>query len=88
MAARLRERLCGVESAQRMGYAVSSATVLGYVCVQERGVWRVRVLGLSAGGESPEDFAPTVNNLLAYDGELVTCDSTDCSLQTSPRWHS
>jgi hypothetical protein len=30
----------------------------------------VRVLGLSAGGESPEDLAPVVNNMLAYDGTL------------------
>lgn len=36
--------------------------------VQERAVWRVRVLGLSAGGESPEDLVATVNNLLAFDG--------------------
>ncbi|WIA43924.1 hypothetical protein OEZ86_010328 [Tetradesmus obliquus] len=36
----------------------------------ERGVWRVRVLGVAAGGSGPEDLAETVNNLLAYDGEL------------------
>jgi hypothetical protein len=34
-------------------------------------VWRVRLLGVSTGGTGPEDLADTVNNLLAYDGELV-----------------
>jgi hypothetical protein len=36
---------------------------------QAKGVWRVRVLGVSAGGASPEDITPTLTNLLAYDGE-------------------
>eukprot|EP00879_Flechtneria_rotunda_P021659 GHRR01022832.1.p1 GENE.GHRR01022832.1~~GHRR01022832.1.p1 ORF type:complete len:294 (+),score=99.94 GHRR01022832.1:467-1348(+) len=36
----------------------------------ERGVWRACVLGLAAGGAGPEDMTDTVNNLLAYDGEL------------------
>jgi hypothetical protein len=39
------------------------------VCLQERASWRVRVVGLSMGGEGPEELAPTISNLLAYDGE-------------------
>ncbi|KAF6261919.1 hypothetical protein COO60DRAFT_1678673 [Scenedesmus sp. NREL 46B-D3] len=38
--------------------------------VVERGVWRARVLGAAAGGSGPEDLTDTVNNMLAYDGEL------------------
>lgn len=36
--------------------------------LQGRASWRVRVVGLSTGGESAEDLAPTISNLLAYDG--------------------
>jgi hypothetical protein len=42
--------------------------VLLVLLLQERGVWRARVLGVTAGGSGPEDLTDTVNNLLAYDG--------------------
>lgn len=42
------------------------------VLLQDRAGWRVRVVGLSMGGESPEDMAPTISNLLAYDGAQRT----------------
>lgn len=38
---------------------------------QGKGVWRVRVLGITAGGDGPEALTDVINNLLAYDGESI-----------------
>ncbi len=39
------------------------------ILLQGKGVWRVRVLGIAAGGDGPEALTDITNNLLPYDGE-------------------
>jgi hypothetical protein len=64
----------GCQSAQhRQPFQGHSIRRKFLVCLQERASWRVRVVGLSMGGEGPEEVAPTVSNLLAYDGEHHHC---------------